>query len=102
MIGGARLVTAREPTAHILSDEEDKLQEGIPEYYTSWPASGVVGWPEQGQADFAMPLNEGGCWSGGKKLFPQSRLSTGKQHGVYWTKERLVLTCIHSYVKQRR
>lgn len=70
VIGGGKPVTAREPTAHILSDDEDKLHEGIPEYYRSWPASGVLGWPEQGKVDFTLPLNEGGCWSGGKIVPP--------------------------------
>lgn len=54
------------PDKCYLNDEEDQQFDGIPEFYQSWPASDVVGWPGSNPAELWKGANEGGCWTGGK------------------------------------
>ncbi|KAF4816196.1 hypothetical protein CGCSCA5_v006598 [Colletotrichum siamense] len=64
IIGGARQLLCHYPDKCILNDEEDQQFEGAPEFYETWPSSDIVGWEGGEKAEFAKPVNEGGCWSG--------------------------------------
>jgi hypothetical protein len=46
-----------------MNDKYDEQFVGVPEFYKGWPERDVVGW--QGKAEFALPRNKGGVWSGG-------------------------------------
>lgn len=39
--------------------------DGVPEFYQSWPALDVVGWPGTNPAELGKYVNDGGCWTGG-------------------------------------
>ncbi|KAL6408827.1 FAD dependent oxidoreductase superfamily [Ilyonectria robusta] len=64
IVGGARSVLVHSPDKCYLNDEEDQQFDGVPEFYQSWPASDVVGWPGSNPAELWKGVNEGGCWTG--------------------------------------
>ncbi|ODN73188.1 hypothetical protein L202_07749 [Cryptococcus amylolentus CBS 6039] len=64
IVGGAKSALVAHPERYILSDEEDKQLEGVPEYYAIWPTKSVVGWEGEGPAEFERAVNEGGVWTG--------------------------------------
>jgi hypothetical protein len=68
MLGGARQVLVHTPEGCIMNDEEDKQVPGVPEFFKSWPGSDIVDWPEPGSAKFGKEDDEGGCWTGGKRI----------------------------------
>jgi hypothetical protein len=78
IIGGAKSLLVHNPRSYILNDSEDKQFEGVPEFYRTWSASDVVGWPAEDPAELGKPVDEGGCWSGGKLFYisEQSRKNT--------------------------
>jgi glycine/D-amino acid oxidase-like deaminating enzyme len=70
IVGGAKSVLVHNPQSYILNDSEDKQFEGVPEFYQSWPASDVVGWPGEDPAELGKNVNEGGCWTGSGSPYP--------------------------------
>jgi hypothetical protein len=63
----------------MVNDREDIQFPGGPEYCEQWADSDILGW--QGKAEFAVPADKGGVWTGGTylSLSPQhslNRLST--------------------------
>ena len=49
-----------------MNEQSDKQFTGVPEFYKGWPERDIAGW--QGKAEFALPRNEGGVWTGGKSF----------------------------------
>lgn len=62
---------AHYPHDWVRSDAEDKLLPGIAEFYKKWPQAELLHWPAEanaddgsGDAELALPTNEGGNWTG--------------------------------------
>ena len=70
IVGGAKAVLVHNPHEYITKDCEDKLFDGVPEFFQSWPASDIVGWEGKDPAELGKDVNEGGCWTGSK--FPMT------------------------------
>lgn len=76
-----RPVTTHAPE-NMVNDREDIQFPGGPEYCEQWAESDILGW--QGKAEFAVPADKGGVWTGGTYLslslslrsIPLNRLST--------------------------
>lgn len=69
IIGGARQLLCHYPEISILNDEDDKQAPGVPDFYKTWPAADVVGWPGPKVAELGFDVEKGGSWAGGEFIF---------------------------------
>jgi hypothetical protein len=63
MLGGAQSVLAHNPSIKNTDGDTSRIP-GVAEYMQSWPSSSVLGWPADQTAELALPVNEGGNWTG--------------------------------------
>ena len=68
ILGGGKALTVKKPDLFVNNDEEHLQIPGIPSFYGKWPAKDVMDWSGNDPADFEVPVEEGGVWTGGAYL----------------------------------
>ncbi|USP76839.1 hypothetical protein yc1106_04113 [Curvularia clavata] len=64
IIGGARQLLSHNGELSLINDKEDRQIEGVPEFYKTWPAADLVGWPGPKVAELSLEVEKGGSWTG--------------------------------------
>lgn len=72
----------------MINDREDEQIDGVADFYKTWPAADVVGWPGPKVAELSLEVEKGGSWTGGEFSPHQLILENQKKRKGITMRER--------------